>query len=66
MKSYNLLSEAIEATKRENVINIIILRDMIIYECKEVVKILKNDKIVYKYKGLTLTLPRDCSERAIL
>ena len=66
MKSYNLLSEAIEATKRENVINTIILRDMIIYECKEAVKILKNDKIIYKYNALTLTLNRDMSERATL
>ena len=66
MKSYDFLSEAIDATTKGNVINTIILRDVVIYECKEAIKILKNDKIIYKYKGLTLSLNRDMSERAIL
>lgn len=66
MKSYNFLKDAIEASKRNKVNNVIILDNMVIYECDEVIKILTNDKIIYKYKGLTLKLNRDMRERATL
>ena len=66
MKRYDLLSEAIEATKRNKIKNVIILNCVVIYEYDNVVKIITNDKIIYKIYGLSLTLERDTSERAIL
>ena len=66
MKKYDFLRDAIEASKRNKVNNVIILDNMVIYDCDEVIKILTNDKIIYKYKGLTLKLNRDMRERATL
>ena len=66
MKKYDFLKDAIEASKRNKVNNVIILNNVVIYECDEVIKILTNDKIIYKYGGLTLTLNRDMTERDTL
>ena len=66
MRKYDFLSKAVEATKRNKIKNIILMNGVVIYECDNAMKILKNDKIIYKYGGLTLTLNRDMSERATL
>lgn len=65
MKSYNFINLAIEAT-REKANNIIVLKDMVIYEYDDIIKILTNNKITYKIAGLTLSIDRDMTERAAL
>lgn len=69
MKSYNFLEEVLimnSINMNTKPLATIICKNCVIKEYDEYTKIIYNDKIQFNYKGLKMSLHRDCSERATL